>query len=91
MFNCLEKNTESDFAGVRVRQRHDIVSRAIGFFEEEEHAYNLVTRVMWAMPLAVSASAVFDAGVVIVYMKFIHPWRKLIVADAEFHDRDTKL
>ena len=55
------------------------------------HAYNLVTRAMWALPLAVFASAVLDAVVVFVYMKFIHPWRRLVEADAEFQDRNTKL
>ena len=67
------------------------MSKAIGFFEEEMHAYNLVTRAMWALPLAVFASAVLDAVVVFVYMKFIHPWRRLVKADAEFQDRNTKL
>ena len=77
--------------GLRVVQRHNVVSKAIGFFDEEKQAYDLVTRAMWAMPVAVSASAMFDVTVVIVYMKFIHPWRELRAANAEFHDRHTKL
>ena len=67
------------------------MSKAIGFFDEEMHAYNLVTRAMWALPLAVFASAILDAAVVFVYMKLIHPWRRLVESDAEFHDRTTKL
>ena len=47
---------------------------SIGTFQREKDAYNLVMLLSWHLPCILVAGAVIDAGLVVVYMKYFHPW-----------------
>ena len=47
---------------------------SIGTFQREKDAYNLVMLLSWLLPCILIAGAVIDAGLVVVYMKYLHPW-----------------
>ena len=54
---------------------------AIGTFPEEDEAYWRVTTLMWALPLTVTLGGLFDFSLVVVYMKYAHPWRGILITE----------
>ena len=61
--------------------RHNLLEGAIGTFEEEKQAYWIVTLLMWLLPTIVVAGAAIDAMLVIVYMKYAHPWKGILAKE----------
>ena len=47
---------------------------SIGTFQREKDAYDLVMLLSWLLPCILMAGAVVDAVLVVVYMKYFHPW-----------------
>jgi hypothetical protein len=66
------------FAGYKVKVRHELLSGAIGTFEEENEAYLLVSRLLWAFPMTVTIAALMDAILVYGFMKWAHPWADIL-------------
>ena len=54
----------------------------IGTFPEEDRAYQRVMKLLWALPTIVILSSVMDIFLVYLYMKYVHPW-KVILVEAE--------
>merc|ERR1711974_161142 len=65
--------------GFSVKARHVLIIGALGNpFPEEDHAYWLVTTLMWALPLTIFLAAIVDIGFVYIYMKKAHPWSGIL-------------
>ena len=65
--------------GFSVRGRHELLQGAIGTFPEEDHAYTMVTTLMWALPIIICIAAILDIGFVYLYMKKAHPWIGILI------------
>ena len=50
--------------------RHELISVAIGTFDEEDEAYLLVTWLLWVIPMIVTIAALMDAILAYGYMKW---------------------
>ena len=50
----------------------------IGTYAKEDEAYELLNSLSIALPLVVTATAVFDALLAIAYLKWFHPWRIIL-------------
>ena len=61
-----------------VNARHKLVKGAIGVFPEEEHAYWLMNKLSWILPLIIFFGAIVDALLVYIYMRFAHPWKDIL-------------
>ena len=61
--------------------RHNLLEGAIGTFKEEKEAYWIVTLLMWLLPTIVVAGAATDGMLVIVYMKYAHPWKGILAKE----------
>ena len=61
-----------------MKSRHELLSGAIGTFNEEDEAYILVTWLLWVIPLTVTLAALMDAFLVYAYMKWAHPWGPIL-------------
>jgi hydrogenase-4 membrane subunit HyfE len=61
--------------------RHNLLEGAIGTFEEEKQAHWIVTLLMWLLPTIVVAGAAIDAILVIVYLKYAHPWKGILAKE----------
>ena len=55
-----------------------LVKGAIGVFPEEEHAYWLVNKLSWILPLMIILGAIIDGLLVYIYMRFAHPWKSIL-------------
>ena len=55
-----------------------MLEAAIGVFPEEDQAYLLVTTLSWILPLAIIIASVVDMLLVIIYMRFAHPWKGIL-------------
>ena len=58
--------------------RHETIQASIGYFPEEGQAYSVAKNLIFVLPAAVVLTTVTDIVLVICYMKWIHPWRKII-------------
>ena len=59
--------------------RHELLLEALGpVFPEEEHSYQLVSKLSWILPTIILCAGLVDLIFVIVYMKFAHPWKDII-------------
>ena len=47
-------------------------------FEEEEATYVLFSNLKWALPLILLAASVFDVLLMILYIKWLHPWKGIL-------------
>ena len=61
-----------------VNARHMLVKGAIGVFPEEEHAYWLVNKLSWILPLMIVFGAIVDVLFIYIYMRFAHPWKDIL-------------
>ena len=61
-----------------MNERHTLVKGAIGVFPEEEHAYCLVNKLSWVLPLTIICWAIVDILLVYIYMRFAHPWKDIL-------------
>ena len=48
-------------------------------FKEEFRALERLALISWAMPVAVVVSSMLDLVFVIVFQKWLHPWRRILV------------
>ena len=55
-----------------------MLEAAIGVFPEEDQAYLLVTTLSWIFPLVIIVASVVDMLLVIIYMRFAHPWKGIL-------------
>ena len=65
-------------SGTNIIIRHETIQASIGYFPEEGQAYSVVKTLIFVLPTAVVYTTVTDIVLVISYMKWIHPWRKII-------------
>ena len=61
-----------------MKARHELLEAAIGVFPEEDKAYLLVTTLSWIFPLVIIIASVVDMLLVIIYMRFAHPWKEIL-------------
>ena len=61
-----------------MKARHELLEAAIGVFPEEDQAYLLVTTLSWIFPLVIVIASVVDMLLVIIYMRFAHPWKRIL-------------
>ena len=47
-------------------------------FKEESEALEPLTLLSWAMPLMVYSTSLFDTLLMVVYQKWLHPWRGIL-------------
>ena len=63
---------------MNVIKRHELIRPAIGCFPEEEQGYNMAKTLIFTLPVAVISATILDVVLVFSYMKWIHPWAKII-------------
>ena len=68
--------------------RHQLISVAIGTFNEEDEAYLLVTWLLWVIPMTVTIAALMDAILAYGYMKWAHPWGGILSDNEETDNID---
>ena len=56
----------------------EMVVSTIGAFEEEQKAFDLMSRLIWELPLFMAVAALIDLLLVLVYMNWLHPWRGIL-------------
>ena len=61
-------------SGFKIRARHELIEPAIGVLPQEMEAYNLVTLLMWSLPLAITLLSLLDLGLIFLYQKKFHFW-----------------
>ena len=65
-----------------MKDRHKLLLEAIGgVFDEEEYAYDLVTELSWILPAVVLCGGLVDLILIVIYMKFAHPWKGILSED----------
>ena len=47
-------------------------------FKEETEALDLLTLLSWAMPLMVFSTSILDTLLMLLYQKWLHPWRRIL-------------
>eukprot|EP00092_Neocalanus_flemingeri_P014490 GFUD01015635.1.p1 GENE.GFUD01015635.1~~GFUD01015635.1.p1 ORF type:complete len:658 (-),score=149.01 GFUD01015635.1:173-2146(-) len=67
--------------GIYVRERHFLTALSVGSFDEEIEAFNLVTLLMWVLPLSVTVVALLDLALFHLYNINYHPWKLILVDD----------
>ena len=68
-------------AGFKIRARHELIAPAIGVLPQETTAYNLVTLLMWGLPLAITLLSLLDLGLFFLYQKRFHFWIGILEDD----------
>ena len=59
--------------------RHQLITRAaLTVFKEETEALELLTFLSWAMPLMVYSTSFLDTLMMVLYQKWLHPWRRIL-------------
>ena len=61
-----------------MKERHELLLGAIGVFKEEEDAYQLATKFTWILPVVILCGGLVDLALIVVYMKFAHPWKVIL-------------
>ena len=63
---------------MKIQERHNLIRPAIGVHPREQESYDLATSLLYALPSVVVVSAIFDQLLVMVYMKWFHPWKDIL-------------
>ena len=63
---------------MKIQERHNLIRPAIGVHPREQESYDLATSLLHALPSVVVVSAIFDQLLVVVYMKWFHPWKDIL-------------
>merc|ERR1712112_335289 len=50
-------------------------------FKEETEALDLLTMLSWAMPLMVISTSFLDTLLMVLYQKWLHPWRRILAKE----------
>ena len=61
-----------------IKARHELLEGAIGVFPEEKQAYEKISILSWLLPLIAIIGALVDIILVVVFMKFAHPWKDIL-------------
>ena len=72
-FICFFSQTAS-----HVKARHELLEGAIGVFPEERQAYEKISLLSWLLPLIAIIGFLVDSILVVVFMKFAHPWKDIL-------------
>ena len=67
-------------------KRHNIILPSIGAFEQENAAYELVTRYLYVLPLVLILVIMLDLLLVWLYVKFGHPWREILEKETQVRE-----
>ena len=69
-----------------MREKHSVLLLNIGTFAEEDEAYELLNSLSMFLPLVVMVTWVLDALFAGIYLKWLHPWRIILleVSSLEF-------
>ena len=59
-------------------ERHTVLVRNIGTFEEEDEAYELLNNFSTSLPFVVMVTCILDSLLAAVYLKWLHPWKILL-------------
>ena len=62
----------------KIQERHQLVVSTIGAFAEEQEAFDLMSGLIWQLPLFMAVAALIDLLLVVVYMNWLHPWRGIL-------------
>ena len=65
---------------VFAKHQENIINE-VNIFEKEEEAVSLLTMLEWMMPLGIHITSLLDVFLAIVYQKYFHPWRRILVGD----------
>ena len=60
-----------------------MLKMTIGTFPEEDKAYNLVTILMWALPLSLVIASMLELGLFLLFNGRMHPWKDILNNDTE--------
>ena len=66
------------FLAWNVYQRHWLIEPVLAVFEEETKALELLTWLSWVMPLMVYCTSFLDTLLMVVYQKWLHPWKRIL-------------
>ena len=61
-----------------VYKRHQLIEPHLNVFKEETEALELLTLLSWAMPLMVYSTSFIDTLMMVLYQKWLHPWRRIL-------------
>ena len=61
-----------------VYKRHQLIEPHLNVFKEETEALELLTLLSWAMPLMVYSTSLLDTLMMVLYQKWLHPWRRIL-------------
>merc|ERR1712037_348253 len=65
-----------------VHTRHQLITRAaLTVFKEETEALELLIQLSWAMPLMVYSTSFLDTLMMVLYQKWLHPWRRILAKE----------
>ena len=78
------------FTGVKIRERHFLIMATVGAFEEEIHAFNIATVLMWVLPFCVTVVSLLDLALFHLYNMRYHPWKLMLVDDTSGFFGHTK-
>ena len=76
-FTCCAETTQLASVGILPYLAEFVVAH-IGAFEEEQNAFDLMSRLIWQLPLFIVLTAILDLLLVLVYMKWLHPWKAIL-------------
>ena len=75
------------FSAWSVFKRQQLIEPHLNVFKEETEALELLTLLSWAMPLMVYSTSLLDILLMVVYQKWLHPWRGILTkVSASFHE-----
>merc|ERR1712243_282345 len=66
-----------------------IKSAALTVFKEETEALELLTLFSWAMPLMVYSTSLLDTLMMVIYQKWLHPWRRILSKETRPVDAES--
>ena len=67
------------FAAWNVHKRHQLIEQwEFMAFEAEADALDLLTLLSWKMPLMVFSASLLDILLMVLYQKWLHPWRMIL-------------
>ena len=73
-----------------MKGRHELLLETLGeVFDEEEHAYKMVTELSWMLPTIAICGGLLDLLFIGFYMRFAHPWKDIVFGD-EVTEKDKK-
>ena len=72
------------FTEKHVQSRHVLLKGAIGTFPEEDDGIEMLEKLSWILPITILISSLVDTILVVIYMKFLHPWRDILSSELKY-------